>query len=220
MFKFFQGVYLSVFVDPLFPMKFFVVGSLQHFNHGVFEGKGFVCSNPHHEQSPGFDQCSVTKPRGFATKLKKMRASKALQVGLCRSQHGYLCVPESDIIRLPSADVTRLNVFAIVLKEWVDFENRLVIIPSKMHIKIGESVQYSYPAKSVLDINEEDHQYFRSCRTDLLANRHQWIEYCFNSCVGPIMTLAEAISTCKIMNKTFIDDMRTFKLRMRNAPSQ
>jgi hypothetical protein len=46
-----------------------------------------------------------------------MKSSKGLQVGLCRSKHGYLAVPETDFIRIPSGDVAWLNVFVVVLKE-------------------------------------------------------------------------------------------------------
>ncbi len=200
-------------------MKFFVVGSMQFFNHGSFAYGNFICSNIHHQQTSGFssDQCAVNKPKGYLTKLKRMRASKALQIGLCRSNYGYLFAPETDIIRTSAKDVARLNMFVVVLKEWIDFNDRLVIIPDKMPIKIGDRVQHSQPTKCIFDTDEDDYQYFKSCKTDMLANRNKWGEFSFNSCVGPFMTLAEAVSVRKNMNRMFVDDKNSFKARLKKT---
>jgi hypothetical protein len=209
-------------VDPLFPLTFFVLGSLQYFNRGEFAGRGFVCSNPHHQQ-PGLgyarDSCLVNKPKGYHSKIKKMKPSKGLQVGLCRSKQGYLAAPETDFIRIPSGDVARLNVFVVVLKEWVNFDERLVIIPEKLQMKIKDRVQQTFSTKNIFEVNEDDYQYFASSKTDMLANRHHWCEYSFNNCIGPLITLADAVSVRDVMNKMFVDDMGELKMKLKSSLS-
>lgn len=192
---------------------------MQYFNRGEFAGRGFVCSNTHHQQPTlGFarDSCLVNNPKGYYNKIKRMKPSKGLQIGLCRSRHGFLASPETDIIRIPSGDVARLNAFVVVLKEWVNFDERLAIIPEKMQMKIKDRVQHTFPTKNIFEVTEDDYHYFASSRTDMLANRHRWCEHSFNNCMGPFMTLADAISVRDIMNKMFVDDMTDLKRKLRN----
>jgi hypothetical protein len=227
-FCFFQGSYPGVFVDQLFPLHFFVIGSLQYYNRGVFAGQIFQCSNRHHHQVSQFSRkkkCFVTKPRGFIGKVKKMRPSKALQVALCRSEDGVVFTPDTDIINVHSSDVrtplsidvARLTMFVVVLKEWVDFQNRLVVLPDRLHVKIGDKVQHSIPPKSVFDVNGDDHEYFSSNRSDLLGNRKLWREFSFNNCCGPFITLAEAVSFRDEMNRTFVKEMQHLKTKYTNS---
>jgi hypothetical protein len=204
-------------VDPFFPNQYFVVGSLQHYNSGVFSGKGFECSNSHHFQFSrqlSRDQCSLRKSSG---KIKKMKPSKAIQVGLCRSAGGLIFTPCSDIIKIPSIEVARLTMFVVVLKEWIDFTNRLVIIPNKMQLKIGEKIQQSSPTKNIFTVGADDHQYFLSCRTDMLANRRNWSEYSFNNCTGPIVTLADAIAFRNVLNQIFVDEMHRHRHKVMSS---
>ena len=226
--SFLQGSYPSVFVDQLFPLHFFVIGSLQYHNRGVVAGQTFQCSNRHHQQVSRFTikkKCHVTKPRGFIGKVKKMRPSKALQVALCRSQDGVVYTPDTDIINVHSSDartslsidVARLTMFVVVLKEWIDFQNRLVVLPDKLYIKIGDKIQHSISPKSVFDVNGDDHEYFNSNRTDLLGNRKFWREFSFNNCSGPFITLAEAVSFRDEMNKTFVKEMQHLKAKCTNS---
>lgn len=146
-----------------------------------------------------------------------MKPSKGLQVGLCRSRKGYLFTPETDAIRIPSGDIGRMNTFVVVLKEWVNFEDRLCIIPDKMQMKIRDRVQHTFPTKNIFEVNEDDYNYFSSCKTDMLANRHHWTEYSFNSCFGPFITLADAVAVRNHLNKMFVDDVHDFKSRLRSS---
>lgn len=178
-----------------------------------------MCSNAHHQQPTlGFarDSCLVNHPKGYYSKIKRMKPSKGLQVGLCRSRNGYLAAPETDIIRITSGDIARLNVFVVVVKEWVNFDERLVIIPEKMQMKIKDRVQHTFPTKNIFEVSEDDYHYFVSSRTDMLANRHQWCEYSFNNCIGPLMTLSDAISVRDLMNRMFVDDMEDLKRKLKN----
>jgi hypothetical protein len=146
-----------------------------------------------------------------------MKPSKALQIGLCRSAGGLLFTPDTDIIKISTINVARLTLFVVVLREWIDFKNRLVITPTTMQIKIGEKVQNSFPSKNLFNIGADDYQYFASSRTDMLANRHRWQEYSFNTCIGPNMTLAESVSIRDVMNSIFVDQMLHLKERCKNA---
>ena len=88
-----------------------------------------------------------------------------------------------------------------------------------MQIKVGDKVQQSFQTKNIFTLEADDHQYFNSYKTDALANRHQWSEFSFNTCIGPIITLADSVSIRNVMNNIFVDEMSVVKAKMRGAMS-
>lgn len=210
----FQGTYPGLFTDPFFPHQYFVLGSVYHYNPGIFHGKGFDCSNSRHfqfQKEVFKDQCYLRKTCG---KVKNMKPSRAIQLGLCRSAGGFVFAPTTDILRTTSKEIARLTMFIVVIRDWIDFKNRLVVVPNRMQLKRGNKVLHSSPTKCVFTLTADDHNYFNYYKTDGLANRRDWSEYSFNNCIGPIITLSDAISFRDVFNQIFVADLHNMQKKV------
>lgn len=189
-----------------------MLGSVQLHNPGTFNGKGFECSNHHHIQlkkEVQNDKCLLRKTSG---KLKRMKASKAIQLGLCRSAGGFVFAPTENVIQTSTKQIARLTMFIVVIGDWIDFKNHLVIVPHSMPFEQGDNVHTS-SLKNIFTLAAEDHDFFKP--DDFVGK--DWVEYSFNNCTGPIVSFADAVSIRNVFNQIFVNDLyRMKKIFMEN----
>lgn len=209
-----QGDYAAMFpgmVDGAFS-TFYVLGALISVHDGLncVDGQPFKCTNERHVQNGLGGFCQFTK--NYAFEMEKS------QFDFMISNHLNTCIPGNVGVRLDTfkcagdtkpfvapgcyCDISKLPMFVVVLKQWIDFSRQCVILPKHLkRVSLGDRVVQSV---EIWNTKPVDWTYFLNFRGSNLAAMHDWQECSFNSLIGPFLNMTDACNMRDVQNRMFM----------------
>jgi hypothetical protein len=181
------------------PDSLAVVGSVHGYDKDVITGKAFSCANLYHKKP------CVTIPvnMNFFHREDSLHIN---QVVPCTSKSKLFFIPSvasPSVNVLPNA-IHKLCSFVVVLNSWVDYENRTVVFPRVLNLKVPVTdLGLRSPSKTIYEMTSDDWIYYIPYKNVHIADMHNWVEYSFSLAAGPLVSFRDAIGLRDFLTHCF-----------------